>query len=337
MKDPMEISHQLREFKAFSHFDDEKLGRLAACAWRQGFDSGAYIFRQGDPSREPFALVSGAIELRIVSPAGDFVLGALSPGQLFGEANYIDHLGRSSDAVVAESCGVLLFDADRLAAMASSDASFELALLWSLWHGLAGKLRRANARLDTFFADRGTPPPPREAPAVPRQSDKGLDLSQRRAVFLEQRLSPMEIHFLASLSSEERFASGETIFLEGEPGQKMYVVLDGRVMISKSIPGAGEEALAFLERGDYFGEMALIDDENRSAAAKAHEPSGALVLSIAREVVEGLLNIDSVASTRLLSILCGLGASRLRAIDQKIVGWYVLAQGALHPPTNLAV
>ena len=51
----------------------------------------------------------------------------------------------------------------------------------------------------------------------------------------------------------------------------MYVVLEGRVMISKRIPGAGEDALAFLERGDYFGEMALIDDENRSASATAHD------------------------------------------------------------------
>ena len=69
------------------------------------------------------------------------------------------------------------------------------------------------------------------------------------------------------------------IFREGEKGNEMYVVLEGRVMISKYIPGAGEEALAFLERGGYFGEMALIDNEPRSADAKAHE-GGAVVLVI---------------------------------------------------------
>jgi len=332
----MGISEQLRGFEAFSHFDGEMRDRLAACAWRQAFDPGAYVFRQGDPSREPFALFSGSIELRIASPMGEFVLGALAPGHLFGEANCIDHLGRSSDAVCRETCEVVLFDADRLAAMSDNDSSFELALLWSFWHSLARKLRRANSQLDTFFSDRGTPSPPLDVPAKPHHSDKALDLSARRAVFLEQRLSPMEIHFLASLSAEERFLSGETIFRENDAGDKMYIVLEGRVMISKSIPGAGEEALAFLERGDYFGEMALIDDETRSASAKAHEPDGCVVLSIAREVVEGLLNIDSVASTRLLSILCALGASRLRAIDQKIVGWYVLAQRTASPSADHA-
>jgi CRP/FNR family transcriptional regulator, cyclic AMP receptor protein len=328
----MDISAQLRDFEAFSHFNDALLEQLAACAWRQTFDAGGYVFRQGDPSREPFALLNGSIDLRIESEAGSFGLGVLSPGQLFGEANYIDHQGRSGDAVARETCELLLFDADRLAAMAEKDASFDLALLWSFWHSLSRKLRRANAQLGTFFADRSSTPPPLDVPARPRASAEGLDLSTRRAVFVEQRLSPMEIHFLASLSCEERFLGGEVIFREGDPGDKMYVVLEGRVMISKRIPGAGEEALAFLERGDYFGEMALIDDETRSASAKAHDER-AVVLSIAREVIEGLLNIDSVASTRLLGILCGLGASRLRAIDQKIVGWYVLSQPA---PSKMA-
>ncbi|MCZ6508801.1 MAG: cyclic nucleotide-binding domain-containing protein [Acidobacteria bacterium] len=328
----MEISEQLRDFDAFSHFNDELLSRLAACAWRHLFAPGAYIFRQGDPSRETFALLSGAIDLRINSVIGDFALGVLSPGQLFGEANYIDHQGRSGNAVAREACELLLFDADRLAAMADKDAGFELALLWSFWHSLSSKLRRANAQLGTFFSDRGTPAPPLDVPAMPRRSDDGLDLSSRRAVFVEQRLSSMEIHFLASLSSEERFYAGEVIFREGDAGDKMYVVLEGRVMISKRIPGAGEEALAFLERGDYFGEMALIDHETRSASAKAHDDV-AVVLSIAREVVEGLLNIDSVASTRLLNILCALGASRLRAIDQKIAGWHVLSQPSSAPIT----
>ncbi len=321
----MSISDSLRPFQALTHFSDELRDRLAACAWKQGFDEGAYVFRQGDPSREPFALLSGSIELFVDGPQAPFVMSVLGPGQIFGEANYIDHLGRSGDAVAREACELLLFDPDRLAAMAEKDGAFELALLWAFWHSLAHKLRRANAHLDAFFSDRVGGRPPLDVPAKPRTAGGRLDLAARRSVFLEQRLSPMEIHFLASLSSEERFAAGEVIFREGDHGNKMYVVLEGKVMISKTVPGAGEEALAFLERGEYFGEMALIDNATRSASAKAHEED-VVILSIAQEVIEGLLNIDSVASTRLLTILCGLGASRLRAIDQKIIGWHMLSQ-----------
>ena len=115
------------------------------------------------------------------------------------------------------------------------------------------------------------------------------------------------------------------LFREGDPGDAMYVVLDGRVRISKHIPGAGEEALAILERGDYFGEMALIDQMPRSAEAKAHE-RGAVVLSIPQMVVGQLLDRHKLSSVRLLRILCGLVAQRLREIDDKLITWYILVR-----------
>ena len=96
--------------------------------------------------------------------------------------------------------------------------------------------------------------------------------------------------------------------------------------VSKLIPGVGEEALAFLARGDYFGEMALIDRLPRSAEAKAHS-EGALVLSIPRDVLEGILNIQKVSSVRLLRLLSSLVAHRLREGDDRLVGWHVLAAG----------
>jgi len=98
-------------------------------------------------------------------------------------------------------------------------------------------------------------------------------------------------------------------------------------MISKYIPGAGEEALAFVERGGYFGEMALIDNAPRSADAKAGE-GGAVVLAIPREVLEGILDIHKISSLRLLTILCNLVASRLRELDDKIISWFIFAGGS---------
>ena len=107
----------------------------------------------------------------------------------------------------------------------------------------------------------------------------------------------------------------------------MYVVLEGKIMISKEITGAGEEALAFLERGDYFGEMALIDREPRSAQAKAHD-DGAVVLGISREVLEGILDIQKVSSLRLLRLLCQMIAKRLREVDEKLIGWFIFSAGS---------
>ena len=121
--------------------------------------------------------------------------------------------------------------------------------------------------------------PPNAEPALggEQAAEFRVDLASKRKLFQEQKLSSMEINFLTTLSKERKIGANQVIFREGDDGNEMFVVLEGRIMISKFIPGAGEEALAFLERGDYFGEMALIDKETRSADAKAHE-GGAVVL-----------------------------------------------------------
>jgi CRP-like cAMP-binding protein len=147
-------------------------------------------------------------------------------------------------------------------------------------------------------------------------------------VLREQPLSNLEVSFLASLSTSRKIDGGDTIFSEGDAGDAMYVVLDGRVVISKFLTGAGIEALAVLGRGEIFGEMALIDRLPRSADAVAHE-EGAVVLSVPAEVLHGLLDIEKFSSVRLLKILCGLIARRVRATDDKLFGWFMMTGGDL--------
>ena len=66
----------------------------------------------------------------------------------------------------------------------------------------------------------------------------------------------------------ESFASGETIFEQGDPGDRMYVVIEGAVEII--LRG---ESINRLTPGELFGEMALIDSRPRSATARAAEPT----------------------------------------------------------------
>ncbi len=68
-----------------------------------------------------------------------------------------------------------------------------------------------------------------------------------------------------------RFAKDEVIFKEGEPGDCLYLVVDGSVRISKTGRGGQQETLGFIQPGNFFGEMALIDGQPRSAQATAAE------------------------------------------------------------------
>ncbi len=316
---------RLSRIGALSHLTDEQRDSLAACAWCQTFEPSAEIFRHGDPSRQVFAIVEGAARLVRATHFGPYVFAEVGAGDLLGEQGLFHQRTRSGDAVAAGGLDAVVIDTDRLLSVAAEQTRFELAMLWAFWRSLAHKLRQSNRRLESFFrAPRGEPQP--AGPVALGRHDRSVDLAARRAVFAEQRLSSMEINFLASLSRHERFDSGEVIFREGDEGDALYLVLDGQVMISKLINGVGEEALAFLGRGAYFGEMALIDHDRRSATAKAH--GSAVVLEIHREVVEGLLHIEHVSSTRLLRLLCSLIAERLHESDEKLIGFHLLAGGA---------
>ncbi len=310
-----------------SHFAPEDLAALAAVLTERAISPGQVLLRFGEPAkREAFLIDSGAVRIQRATPYGIFPLAELHAGDMFGEAAFVDPAERSSDALVLEAGRIYLLEEERLRPLLEANVRLASAVQWTFWKALATKLRRTNERLLEFFSH-GTLPPRKEPSG--KKTPTGtfrIDLSQKRALFAEQKLSSLEINFLSSLSKERKLAPGTVLFREGDPGDAMYVLLDGRVRISKLIPGAGEEALAILERGDYFGEMALIDGEPRSAMAKAHD-HGAVVLEISREVLEGLLDPRKVSSPRLLELLCRLIAKRLREIDDKLVGWFILSAG----------
>ena len=323
----VDVYSRLRQFEILSHLTDGQIELLAGATSRVEFPRGAEIIKEGDEERDLFLVDTGEIEIQRHTPYGRYTLAQLKNGEILGETSFVDASARSSDATAAADSVLFPLSWVSLSPILKSDKKLELALYWTLWKRLSQKLRSTNESLAQFFS--GTPASPEQKE---RQSGKADDIhvgvGAKRELFQEQKgLSPLEINFLATLSKEMKFAPDEHIFREGDDGDLLYIVLDGRVMISKEIVGAGEEALAFLERGDYFGEMALIDHQPRSADAKAHS-DGAVVLAISREVLEGILDIQKVSSIRLLRLLCRLVAKRLREIDDKLVGWYIFNAGS---------
>jgi hypothetical protein len=135
-------------------------------------------------------------------------------------------------------------------------------------------------------------------------------------VHLFSNLPAVYLRRIEALGQYESFARGELVFAEGAPGDKVYLILEGQVRIGRQVPGMGEEALAILKTGDYFGEMALIDDFPRSADARAHEACKLFV--IAKDHLSDLLFVDRDLAYDLLwnfvRTLCG----RLRETNDKM-------------------
>lgn len=75
------------------------------------------------------------------------------------------------------------------------------------------------------------------------------------------------------------FGPGDLIFKENEQGSEMYVIIQGSVEIRKSTGSSSSKTLTTLQKGDIFGEMAIIEKKPRSASAIALEPAKLLVLN----------------------------------------------------------
>ena len=121
---------------------------------------------------------------------------------------------------------------------------------------------------------------------------------------------------VVDIGLEEAYKSGATIFAEGAPGDKFYLIVEGAVRISRFVPGMGEEALAVLRPGAYFGEMSLIDDAPRSATAVCHERCRLFVVN--RKDLEDLLFVDRDLAYELLWNWVRTLSRRLRATNDKM-------------------
>jgi CRP/FNR family cyclic AMP-dependent transcriptional regulator len=151
-----------------------------------------------------------------------------------------------------------------------------------------------------------------------------MDVAILKNVALFEGLNQAQIQKIASIATAQKFEGSSHIFHEGEPGDAMYVVAEGKVRISKMVPGIGEEALAILEKGQYFGEMALIEEGPRSADAIAHIP--ATVFAIRRDKLDQLLFTDKDLAYVLLWTFVRTLSARLREMNDKIKSFFAISR-----------
>jgi len=86
-------------------------------------------------------------------------------------------------------------------------------------------------------------------------------------------LSDASLDLLVSMLVERRFDAGVTVVAEGEPGRSMFVVHSGELVVSKLGHAGRVIQMMRLDPGDFFGEMTLIEMQNRSATVVAERPT----------------------------------------------------------------
>ena len=147
-------------------------------------------------------------------------------------------------------------------------------------------------------------------PAQNRRGEPML-LTVEKVLFLKAApvfagLEGEELAALADIALEKDFAPGEVLFEEGQLAHHLYILVSGKVEIFRKV-GSDEIFLALLGAKECFGEMAILDDEPRSASVRAVEPT--TVLKVDRESFRELINERPQISFAIFKIL----SQRLRS------------------------
>jgi len=109
------------------------------------------------------------------------------------------------------------------------------------------------------------------------------------------------------------YADGEDIVRQGDVGDCMFVVQSGRVEVLQATD-AGEQHLAFLETGDFFGEMAVFEKEKRSATVRAKME--ARVLKVDKKTLLRRIKEDPLLAVNLLQTM----SHRIRDLNAGLAG-----------------
>lgn len=120
-----------------------------------------------------------------------------------------------------------------------------------------------------------------------------------------ESFAPAEREAIATKLVSRRFTDDQLIFMRGDPGSTLMILVEGRVRIGVSTSDGGEMLLTIMEPGQIFGEMSILDGQARSADARAMGETLVLVLERAdflatlRQFPEAALRLCTMLSERL--------------------------------------
>jgi len=125
-----------------------------------------------------------------------------------------------------------------------------------------------------------------------------------------------KIEHLLELFQEREIKPNTTIFTENMPAEALYIIKSGKVRISM-MAGEGEEmGLLLLGPGEFFGELALVQEANRLVTARAETPVELLLIT--RKDFQTLIELEPRIAARALMIITRLLALRVRTHQERL-------------------
>ncbi len=129
-------------------------------------------------------------------------------------------------------------------------------------------------------------------------------------------LSDASLDLLTSMLVERRFDAGATVVVEGEPGRSMFIVHTGELVVGKLGDSGRMIRIAGFDPGDFFGEMTLIEMQNRSATVIAERPT--VLYELTARDLYAFYKVDIHAYVMVLQNINRELCRRLRRVDNRV-------------------
>jgi CRP-like cAMP-binding protein len=129
-------------------------------------------------------------------------------------------------------------------------------------------------------------------------------------------LTARELKEVAAIVHKRQYRTGEPVFYQGDPGLGMYIIQDGEVSIAISGKDGEARELAVLSEGDFFGELALLDESPRSADAVCK--TDCFLIGFFRPDLFELIEKHSTLGNKIVLKLAEIVAQRLRQTDKEL-------------------
>ncbi len=249
--------HFLGTLPIFSHLDTEALQTLATEMAAHCFPAGVTLFTQGDPGGSFFIVYSGKLRVHVQSPGDPMpFIRELASGESVGEMSLLTDQPRSATVTVLE---------DSMLFCLTKTASDRLTPQYpTLLYGLANQL------LPRFQRD--------QTRIVLKRVFGNLD-----DALLRDLLGKLDCHHLDS---------GQELFRQGDPGDEMYIIIQGRLRLVVNKPDGTARILGEVGAGESIGEFVLLAErgtpESRRAATVFATRSTDMIV-ITREVFENVM------------------------------------------------
>lgn len=240
-------SELLRALQCHGLFEDinQEVGRLLASELELvELSAGQWLFRQGDPGDSMFVLESGRVEVVLLIESGDeMVVDKLERGAIIGEMALLSGLSRAAGVRATEDCTLIRF----------SSNSYE-------------RLYASYDQVRQQIVDLATP----------------RFRSAQSASILRDYLGDLDAEALHDLEAKLQWrhvGAGELLFEQGDVGDSMVIVINGRLRIVSKYPNGDVKFSAEIGRGQTTGEFAILTGAKRTASVYAVRDSDLLVLS----------------------------------------------------------